>query len=110
MLVTRYSKKTFSSPSGASILYQATALVQLRAKSAARNVLPEPARPLIMVDVHEVRLLFRRASSLGREICARCVGIFTFSRIGCILLAPQLVQVSITNIGVRGPCFRSFSP
>src|SRR5437870_10220740 len=101
MLAIRYSKKTCRSPSGASTLYQATALLQCRAKSAARNVLPEPARPLTMVDVQELKLSLRRARSLGREIYGRCVGIFIFSRISCMLLAPRLVQFSITNMGVR---------
>src|ERR1700730_9668992 len=110
MLAIRYSKKTGSSPSGASTLYQATALLQLRAKSAASSVLPEPARPLTMVDVQELKLCLRRARSLGREICARCVGILIFSRISCILLAPGLVQVSITNMGVRGPLLQIIPP
>lgn len=98
MLAIKYLKKIWSSPSGASTLYHASARPDSSAKSVIRVVLPDPALPLIMVAAQVLRLSLRRSSSRGLNTCKVLAGRVIFSRISCIAPGPGFVKFSMMSI------------
>src|SRR5436190_23382889 len=104
MLATKYWKNRYGSTSGASTLYQATGLPISWAKSVARVLFPEPARPLIIVEKQVMRLSASNRCNRGRTTVSDRGGSLIFSAINGMALGECLVS-SITSISFkRGPC------
>ena len=93
------------SASGASTLYQATGHPEFFAKSRASVVLPVPARPLIIVELQELRLLSNNALSLTLEPEHVSAGIDIFSSMRLGWPTMDLCDDSIKNIALMDPRF-----
>lgn len=105
MLPIKYWKKFVMSASGASTLYQATGKPEFLAKSSTNVVFPVPARPLIMVELQEFRLLSNNALSLTLEPEQVSAGIDIFSSMRVEWPTIDLYDDSIKNIALMNPRF-----
>ena len=86
-------------------MYQATGKPEFFAKSSTNVVFPVPARPLMIVELQEFRLLSNNALSLAleRERVGVGIDIFSSMRLGCPTI--DLYDDSTKNIALIDPRF-----